>query len=226
MRKGALTGAIVLGLLGVSMNVNAYHIIAGGGALPHGAPTVQGTWTLAPAGAVAAVCESNNFGGTGMPKEGNGGLCFMSPGCDATAGAAVPPGNGDLRSNGLLPDEVDGVVAVCGTAALINVPFSLTPPMNYVDLDMDEGIPATVAEVGWTANIIGFCAVAATAIFRYSENYAYWANDGHVAGFIGGMAPPLATGSYAVDDTGIPVAAGCAGTPEPVEDVFVKDIDY
>lgn len=229
MRKGALIGALVLGLMSVSLNVNAYHIIAGGGPMPHGPATVQGTWRLGALGPLVVICESNSFGGSGVPKEGEGGLCFMSPGCLSTA-AGPPAGNGNIRSNGLLPDEVDGVAAVCGTAANFTVPFGKVDQTSIVDLDMDEGVLATTAEVGWTANIIDFCNIPPTWHFRYNEKYAYWVNNGHVTGFIDPVTAsgPTATGSYAVDDTGNPAPTGCdndvsnppPASVEPTEDVL------
>ncbi len=162
--------------------------------------------------------------GTGTPRSGQGGLCYMAPGYDSS----VTGGNNDVRSNGKLPD---------GSAASGNgVPAGGASEPDYdtwIALDMcqygtngeDFNCDTTDNAVAWTSQSdLASCDIPVGSHLVYREIHAYWLDDGYVNGFVDAttLATGVEAGSYALEDTGVTAPTVGPSCDEPYPHFIVS----
>lgn len=164
-------------------------------------------------------CEDSNT----PSQSGAGGLCFMSPGYDASTSGSCPfiGSNAAGRwgdSNGNAPDYNGGS---CQDPANSLSQIS-SPAHDWYKFRM-QNVADNVgaADISFGAQLLNSCTTSTGALANSLEyavdmQYAYTANGGHVSGFPepGSFPAPGTFGGYTVDTTTTTGMTACDG-PEP-----------
>lgn len=210
MNNKLLTIGVALMTAALMMPADAHHIK--GDPTPNGATSHN--WLLPEGQEGLILCEDDETpADPALPmipaNEGIGGLCSMSVGHGGSHSDGKLPGDGASAEDGTTfngtPDS-DSVIEI-----------TMTGSDNPADLDQ-----ANIA-VGWTAGVgVAFCEVEPGDSFRASEIFVYWANGGHVDGFVNttALADLVVGGGYdASRDTSAVGTYSCDGaTSYPIKD--------